>query len=119
MKPKLLHILLALSVPTLCPAAGQLTVKATNKLQMPRASQTIELSAKELEPLEAKDLGLIHVKDSSGKELVCQAVDTNFDDYHKPAIVIFQADVARDETKTVTFTTGKKHLYKPEDFKAF
>ena len=48
MKIKLLSVLLVASLPTLCPAASQLTVKATNKLQLPRASQTIELSAKDL-----------------------------------------------------------------------
>lgn len=119
MKSKLLHALLAVSLPTLCPAAEQLTVKAANKLQIPRASQTIEISAKDLAPLGAKGLELIHVKDSSGKEVICQAVDTDYDDYHKPDIVIFQADFAPGETKTFTLTVGKKHMYQQEDFKAF
>lgn len=119
MKPKLLHVLLAVSLPVLCPAAEQLTVKATNKLQIPRASQTIEISSNDLAPLGAKGLELIHVKDSSGKEVVCQAVDTDYDDRHKPDIVIFQADFAPGETKTFTLSAGKKHMYQPEDFKAY
>jgi len=119
MKPKLLPILLALAVPTLASAAGQLIVKATNKLQAPRSSQTIEISGKDLAPLGAKNLDVIHVKDSSGKEVLCQAVDVDYDDYHKPDVLIFQADFAPGETKTFTLTTGKKHSYKKEDFKAY
>ena len=119
MKPTRLHVLLVVALPTLCPAAGQLTVKATNKLQIPRASQTIEIAGKDLAPLGAKGLELIHVKDSSGNEVVCQAVDTDYDDLHKPDIVIFQTDFAPGETKTFTLSVGKKHMYQPEDFKAY
>ena len=119
MKIKFLPVLLAASLPATCPAAGQLTVKATNKLQIPRASQTIELSGKDLTSLNARNLEMIHVKDSSGKEVLCQAVDTDFDDYHKPDVVIFQADFAAGETKTFTVTTGRKQAYKKDDFKAY
>jgi hypothetical protein len=119
MKIKLLHTLLVVSLPATCTAAGPLTIKATNKLQISRPSQTIELSGKDLAPLGAKNLGLIHVKDSSGKELLCQAVDTDYDDYHKPDMVIFQADFAPGETKTFTVSTGKKQTYKKADFKAY
>lgn len=119
MKSKLLHTLLALAVPTLCPAAGQLTVKATNKLQVPRSSQTIEISREDLAPLGAKNLDLIHIKDSAGKEVLSQAVDADYNEYHKPTMLIFQADFAPGETKTFTLTTGKKHIYKVEDFKAY
>ena len=34
----------------------------------------------------------IHVRDSAGKEVLAQAVDTDYDDYHKPDMLIFQAD---------------------------
>ncbi|HEY2081918.1 MAG TPA: DUF4861 family protein [Verrucomicrobiae bacterium] len=119
MKIKLLHTLLVVSLPTACTAAGPLTIKATNKLQISRPSQTIEISGKDLAPLGAKNLDLIHVKDSSGRELLCQAVDTDYDDYHKPDMVIFQADFAPGETKTFTASTGKKQTYKKTDFKAY
>ena len=119
MKPKLLHILLALAVPTICQAAGQLTVKATNKLQVPRSGQTIEISGQDLASLGAKSLDFIHVKDSSGKEVLSQAVDADYNELHKPTMLIFQADFAPGETKTFTLTTGKKHIYKTEDFKAY
>lgn len=86
---------------------------------MPRASQTIELSEKDLAPLGVKNLDTIHVKDSSGKEVLCQAVDTDYDDYHTPDMVIFQADFGPGETKSFTVTSGKKVTYKKSDFKAY
>jgi hypothetical protein len=46
-------------------------------------------------------------------------VDTDYDDYHKPDMVIFQADFAADETKTFVVTAGKKHEYAKDDFKAY
>lgn len=119
MNIKLLPALLIASLPALADAAGQVTVKATNKLQIPRASQTIEVSGKDLESLHAKGLNLIHVKDSDGKEVLCQAVDTDFNAKHTPSIVIFQADFAPGETKTFTLTAGKKQVYKAEQFKAY
>ena len=38
--------------------------------------------------------------DSSGKEVLCQAVDTDFDEFHTRDTLIFQADFAAGETKT-------------------
>ena len=111
--------LAALLPALLANAADQLTVKAVNSLPFSRASQTIELSGAQLAPLGENDLQKIHVKDSAGKELLCQAVDTNFDAYHKPDIVIFQADFAPGETKTFTVTTGQKQAYSKADFKAY
>lgn len=119
MKIKLLPVLLIASLPSLVRAADALIVKATNKLQIPRASQTIEISSKDLAPLQAKGLNMIHVKDSDGKEVLCQAVDTDFNERHAPGIVIFQSDFAAGETKTFTLTAGRKQVYKVEDFKAY
>ena len=109
--------LLALS--PLALAATQLTVTAVNKLPLARASQTIELSAAQLAPLDAKELNTVHVKDSTGKELLAQAVDADGDRYRKADIVIFQADFAANETKTFTVTVGAKQVFKREQFKAF
>jgi hypothetical protein len=120
MKTKILSLIaLTLALPTLCFASGQLTVKAANKLPIARASQTIELTGKDLAPLGEKDLEKIHVKDSTGKELLSQAVDTDYDEYHKPDLVIFQADFAPNETKTFIVTSGKKHEYSKDDFRAY
>jgi hypothetical protein len=120
MRTKLLSaVAVALALPTLSFAAGQLAVKAVNKLPIARPNQTIELTAKDLAPLGEKDLNKIHVSDSSGKELLCQAVDIDYDELHKPDLVIFQADFAANQTKTFVVTTGKKQEYAKDDFKAY
>ena len=49
---------------------ADLIVTAVNKLNLARANQTIELTARQLEPLGAKELNTIHVKDSAGQELI-------------------------------------------------
>ena len=108
-----------LSIAQAQPARNRLTVKAVNKLKIARRSQTIELSETDLAPLGEKDLTKIHVLDSSGKELLAQAVDTDYDDYHKPDIVIFQADFTPTETRTFTVTAGAKHEYTKSDFRAY
>src|SRR5437870_1681970 len=120
MKSKILSlVVLTLALPIASFASSELTVKAVNKLPIARMSHTIELTAKDLAPLGEKDLNKIHVRDSSGKELLCQAVDTDYDDYHKPDMVIFQADFAVNQTKTFVVTAGKKHEYTKDDFKAY
>src|ERR1041385_9050260 len=100
-------------------AQNQLTVTAINKLKIARQNETIELNASDLAPLGEKDLMKLHVRDSSGKEILCQAVDTDYDDYHKPDLLIFQADFAPNETKTFIITVGPKREYKKEDFRAY
>jgi hypothetical protein len=99
-------------------ASDQITIKAVNKLSFARPSQTIELSAKDLAPLGNLDLKKIHIKDSSGKEVLCQAVDTDYDSLHKPDIVIFQADFAPNEAKTFTASLGGKQVYTKSQFRA-
>src|SRR5258705_6705111 len=96
----------------------QVTIKAVNKLSIARPRQTIEVSAKDLASLGEKDLEKIHVKDSAGKELLCQAIDTDYDEYHKPDSVIFQTDFAPGETKTFILSAGKKQAYSKDDFRA-
>jgi hypothetical protein len=97
----------------------QLTVTATNKLNISRQSETVELTLKDLAPLAEKDLSKLHVQDSSGRELLSQSVDTDYDDYHKPDLLIFQADFAPNETKTFLVTAGKKREYTKQDFRAY
>jgi hypothetical protein len=98
---------------------GQLTVTAVNRLKIARTSETIELRAKDLATLAEKDVNKLHVRDSSGKEVLCQSVDTDYDDLHKPDTLIFQADFAPEETKTFTVTAGGKREYKKDDFRAY
>jgi hypothetical protein len=118
MKRILIPALLA-ALPMLSSAADSITVKAVNRLQIARASQTIELSAAQLAPLGETNLEKIHVRDAAGKELLCQAVDVDYDELHKPDIVIFQTGFAPGETKTFTVTSGRKQQCEPGDFKAY
>ncbi|MDW7980480.1 MAG: DUF4861 family protein, partial [Verrucomicrobiales bacterium] len=109
-----------LTLAALLPAsaiANGLTIKAVNKLNFARASQTIELSKELLAPLGESDLTKIHVKDGAGNPLLCQAVDTDGD--YTPDIVIFQADFGPNETKTFTVSTGPKWVYTKDQFKAY
>jgi hypothetical protein len=115
---RLLSLAAIVALPTFTPAA-QLTVTAVNKLNLARASQTIELTAEQLAPLGAKELNTVHIKDAAGKELLAQAVDTDGDAYRKADIVIFQTDFAPNETKTFTVTAGSKQVFSKDQFKAF
>lgn len=96
-----------------------LTVTAANRTNLTRKSETIQLSAHQLLPLGQSDLTRIHVVNSSGQEVLCQAVDTDYDRYHKPDIVIFQADFLPEETKTFTVRVGEKQTYGRDQFRAF
>lgn len=106
-----------LLLPALGFAQNQLTVRATNRLPLARPSQTIELAARDLAPL-GVELNRIHVKDATGQEVLAQAVDTDFDAFRKPDILIFQTDFAPNETRTFTLVAGAKHVYTKADFKA-
>ncbi len=100
-------------------AQAQVSIKATNKLPIARASQTIEISAKDLpQPARGQNLANVHIADSSGKEVLAQAVDTDFDHLHLPDIVIFQADFAPNESKTFTASYGAKQVYTEDQIKA-
>ena len=104
--------------PSLCGAAP-LAIEAVNPLSLARASQTIELSQKDLAELGAKELNLVHIKDAAGNEVLCQAVDTDGDELRKFDSVIFQADFAPGETKTFTASVGAKQIYSKEQYKVF
>lgn len=119
MKIGLLIVLLLAAVPLVVSAQTELTVTAVNKLNIARQSETIELSTRELASLAEKDLTKLHVRDSSGKELLAQSVDTDYDDYRKPNILIFQPDFKPRETKTFTVFAGSKREYTKEDFRAY
>lgn len=104
----------------LCAAASrELTVKAVNKTDLTRPSQTIELSAEQLAPLEQGDLALIHVTDASGNEVLCQAVDSDYDPYHTKDTVVFQADFDPGQEQTFSVAVGGKHTYTKDQFKAY
>jgi hypothetical protein len=100
-------------------SGGKATVKITavNKLDISRTDETIELSAEDLSELGENDLTKIHVRDENGREMLCQAVDTD-GDYTKDQ-VIFQADFDAGQTRTFTATVGDKWVYTKENFRAY
>ncbi|HXF10613.1 MAG TPA: DUF4861 family protein [Desulfuromonadaceae bacterium] len=114
---KFLFPVAVVALPFLSSAADVVTVKAVNSLPLSRPNQVIEVTGQQLAAL--GDLNKLHVKDASGKDVVAQAVDTDWDDYHKPDLLIFQSDFAPGETKTFTVTAGKAQEYKPSDYKAY
>jgi len=100
-------------------ASADITIKATNKLQIARPRETIEVPAKELESLQSSGgadekpagLGSAIVKDESGREVLSQAL---------PNLLIFQSDFAAGETKSFTLSAGKGHKHLTEaDYKAY
>ena len=97
----------------------ELKVTAVNKIETARHGETVELSAQQLAPLNEKDLTKINVRDSSGRVVLAQAVDTDYDEYHKPDLLIFQTDFDPNETKTFILSGGAKREYLREDFRAY
>ncbi len=114
-----LLLVAAIALPVLNSVAAPLTISASNKLPLARASQTIELTAAQLAPLGEKNLSKLHVRDSAGKELLCQAVDSDGDALCQPDLIIFQADFAANETKNFTVESGEKQEFKASQYKAF
>ena len=108
-----------LLAPIVASAQTELTVTAVNTLKLARQSETIELTTRDLAPLAEKDLTKLHVRDSSGKEVLAQSVDTDYDELHKPDMLIFQADFKPGETKRFTVFAGAKREYTKDDFRAY
>ncbi len=96
---------------------GELKLTAINKLDFDRNSQTIELSAKDLSALGEKDLTKIHISDENGKEVLCQAVDTDGDYF--PDQLIFQANFTAEQTRIFKVIVGDKCVYEKEQFRAY
>jgi Domain of unknown function (DUF4861) len=108
-----------LLAPVVAAAQTELTVTTVNTLKLARQSETIELTTRDLAPLAEKDLTKLHVRDSSGKEVLTQSVDTDYDELRKPDMLIFQADFKPGETKKFTVFAGAKREYTKEDFRAY
>jgi hypothetical protein len=107
-----------IALPALC-YAGPVGIEAVNPQQSSRHRETLELSASDLATLGAKNLNTVHIKDSAGKEVLCQAIDLDGDPMHTFDAVIFQTDFAPGETKTFTASVGEKQVFKKEQFRAF
>lgn len=112
-------LLAALLAASASAPAPRLTVTAVNPLPVARERETLELTRSQLAPLGESDLWKIHVRDASGRELIVQAVDTDFDELHTPDIVIFQSDFGPGERRSFSVTAGARQKYTPADYKAY
>jgi len=95
-------------------AFADITIKATNPLQIARPHETVEVTEAALASLKAKSLENVVVKDESGKEVLSQAIPAN-------QMVIFQADFGPGESKSFTLSTraGEHHHLSADDYKAY
>jgi hypothetical protein len=100
-------------------SAAPFKIRISNELALPRQSQTIEVTTRDLAPLRAKNLNLVHVRDAAGNAVLCQAIDLDGDPLKTFDAVIFQADFAAGETKTFILSSGTTQVYRKEQFKAF
>ncbi len=112
---------LVLSVTTAAtpPAGPTSTVTVRNPITSARPSETIVLSAPDLQRLLAvDDVRKIHVTDDmTQKPLVIQAVDTNDDGTFEQ--FLFQIDIGPRETRTFTLSAGERQVPAIGDFKAY
>jgi hypothetical protein len=93
-------------------------VSVKNATDLTRPSETITLSAQDLQRLLATDdVRRVHVRDASGRELLTQAIDLNDDGTFEE--LIFQANIGPRETKTFSLAVGERLMPRREDFKAY
>ncbi len=98
---------------------GTATVKVRNPINVARTSETISLKTADLKRLLAvNDLHRVHVHDQLTKqELLTQAIDEDQDGAFDE--LIFQTDLAAQQTKTFMLTVGERQAPRREDFKAY
>ncbi len=101
------------------PAAGKVVVTVSSDLALARPSETVTLDAREVaRALATDDVRKVHVTDqSSGKELLTQAIDLDGDDQADQ--LLLQLDLAPRETRRLTLTLGARRVPAREDFKAY
>jgi hypothetical protein len=103
------------------PPAAVATAKVTvgNPLDLPRASETIVLSAADLKKaLGATDPRTVYVRDdAAAKDVLAQAVDMNDDGTFDE--LVFQADLGAKETRTFTLSVGERRVHTRDQFRAY
>lgn len=114
-------VILALSVPTFACALAfsQATITVRNPIDVARTSETISLDAADLKQnLSVDDIRRVHVRDEkSGQELLTQAVDDDGDGKYDE--LLFQTDLAPNETRKFDLTVGQRSIPTPQEFKAY
>jgi len=97
---------------------SQVTVSVRNPSPLARQKETVSVSARDLKRvLQFDDIRRIQVRDPrSRKNLLTQAVDDGNGTYDE---LIFQTDLAPDETRKFEFTVGERRIPTAQDFKAY
>ncbi len=95
------------------PALRVVTVR--NTLPFARPSETVELSASQLEPL-GVELNRVHVFDGA-REVLAQTLDLDADG--TPESLIFQTDMPADGKRSFELRAGDRRVYRKEDFRAY
>jgi unsaturated rhamnogalacturonyl hydrolase len=99
-------------------AAGGVTVKVSNPLAAPRASETITVNLTELRRLApALEPGKIVVNDDQGKPVPSQLVDADGDD--APDELVFQIDLGARQTRVLAVEAGQPPPRTRDDFKVY
>ena len=98
---------------------SQVTVTVRNPSNIARPSETVSLHAADLHRLLAiDDIRRVHVRDvRTGQDLLTQAIDDNGDGKYDE--VIFQTDLAGNETRKFELTVGDRRIPTPQEFKAY
>jgi hypothetical protein len=94
-------------------------VTLKNPINVSRSSETVVLQAAELQRLlSVDDIRRVHVREeSSGHDVLVQAVDTNDDGKFEE--LIFQTDIGPQETQKFELSVGDRQVLRREDFKAY
>jgi hypothetical protein len=100
-------------------AAPTAKVSVGNPLDLPRAAETIVLSAADLKKaLGVADLRTVYVRDdAAAKDVLAQPVDLNDDGTFDE--LVFQADFRAKETRAFTLSVGEKRVFTRDQFRAY
>lgn len=101
--------------PLLC----QVALTVHNPITIARTSETISLKASELKKaLAVDDIRRVHVRDPrAGKELLTQAVDDDGDGKYDE--LLFQTDLAPNQTRNFELSVGETVIPSAQDFRAY
>jgi pectinesterase len=106
----------AVPVPAQAPPVS-LTVR--NPIDLARPEESVVLQRADVRRvLAVDDLRKVHVRDgTTGQELLAQAIDVNDDGTFEE--LLFQADFAPRQTRSLTLVAGEPHAYTREQFRAY
>lgn len=117
------HSFLALvavwAIATAQPGASQVTVTVRNPIHLARVRETIAVRVADLRRLlTIDDIRRVHVRDQrTGQDLLTQAVDEDGDGAYDE--LIFQTDLAPNESRSFQLEVGKRRVPTVPEFKVY